>query len=217
MPASLSSFLKCDGRFSVRETAVPWRPLGLYLLLGGFLYGAAMGLYNARALQALYSGTKVPFLLLVSSAISLPSFFVLNTILGLREDFRAAMRGIVAAQATMAVTLTALAPLTLFLYATNHDYDFAIVLNGVMFLIGALAGQITLSRHYRALIARNPRHRVGRFAWLVVYVFIAIQMAWVLRPFIGSPGMPTRFFREGAWSNAYVVIIGRVGSLLTGA
>jgi hypothetical protein len=32
-------------------------------------------------------------------------------------------------------------------------------------------------------------------------------MAWVLRPFVGNPAQPTRFFREHAWSNAYVVVI----------
>ncbi len=215
MLATVNSFLRCDGRFSVKEATVPWRHLALLLLLGGFLYGAAMGMYNTRALQALYSGTKVPLLLLVSSVICLPSFFVLNSVLGLREDFRAAVRGIVAAQATLAVALTALAPLTLFLYATTHDYDFAIVLNGVVFLIGALAGQVTLTRHYRPLIARNPRHRIGRILWLVLYIFVAIQMAWVLRPFVGSPNIPTHFFREEAWSNAYVVVFRKVWSLLS--
>ncbi len=217
MLATVNSFLRCDGRFSVQETTVPWRHLGVLLLLGGFLYGAAMGMYNARALQALYSGTKVPLLLLVSSVICLPSFFVLNSILGLREDFRVALRGILAAQATLAVALTGLAPLTLFLYTTSHDYDLAIVSNGVVFLIGALAGQATLSRHYRPLIARNPRHRIGRISWLVLYIFVAVQMAWVLRPFVGSPNIPTQFFREGAWSNAYVVVFGKVWSLLTGS
>jgi hypothetical protein len=29
-------------------------------------------------------------------------------------------------------------------------------------------------------------------------------MGWTLRPFVGHPGGPTRFFREGAWGNAYV-------------
>jgi len=216
--ALVNSFLRCDGRFSVRRTAVPWLPLALLLIFGGFIYGVVMGMYSARVQQAWYSGTKVPLLLVVSSVICLPSFFVLNTILGLRDDFTAALRGIIAAQATLAVTLTALAPLTLFFYATSHDYDFAIVMNGVAFFIGAVAGQITLSRHYRPLIARNPRHRFGRLSWLVLYIFIAIQMAWVLRPFIGSPAMATQFFRKDAWShNAYVVVFGRVWSVLTGS
>ena len=73
----------------------------------------------------------------------------------------------------------------------------------------------TWARHYRPLVARNPRHRVGRAAWLFLYVFVAIQSAWVLRPFVGAPGLPTRFFREGAWSNAYVMLVRSVWDLVT--
>jgi hypothetical protein len=39
--------------------------------------------------------------------------------------------------------------------------------------------------------------------WLVIYAFVGIQMGWVLRPFVGVPGRPVTFFREGAWGNAY--------------
>ena len=45
-----------------------------------------------------------------------------------------------------------------------------------------------------------------RNAWMFLYVFIAIQSAWVLRPFVGAPDLPVRFFREEAWDNAYVRI-----------
>ena len=64
----------------------------------------------------------------------------------------------------------------------------------------------TLARRYRPLVARNPRHRAALRAWLFLYVFVAIQLAWVLRPFIGSPRVPTQFLREDAWSNSYVVV-----------
>ena len=57
---------------------------------------------------------------------------------------------------------------------------------------------------------------MGRFAWAALYVFVAIQLAWVLRPFVGSPTLPTRFFREEAWDNAYVVVAKKVWDFLTG-
>jgi len=31
-------------------------------------------------------------------------------------------------------------------------------------------------------------------------------MGWVLRPFIGDPTQPTRFFRVEAWGNAYEIV-----------
>jgi hypothetical protein len=36
-----------------------------------------------------------------------------------------------------------------------------------------------------------------------VYTAVAIQMAWLLRPFIGSPGRPVQFLRDNPWDNAY--------------
>jgi hypothetical protein len=169
-----------------------------------------MGGYSLRPLQMLYSSLKVPMLIAVSGLICLPSMIVLNTVLGLRQDLGAVLRGAALAQGTVCVSLAALAPVTTVAYLSLDDYRQAVLFNGAVFLAAALAGQVTLGRHYRPLIAANPRHRIARDAWLGLYMFVAIQMAWVLRPFVGDPDQPTRFFRVGAWSNAYVEIAGIV-------
>ncbi|MEN8151338.1 MAG: hypothetical protein ABFS86_16095 [Planctomycetota bacterium] len=216
MLTSVESLLRSKGRFSIDASRVPWLALGGLVCLAGFAYGTAMGFSDARPLQSLYSGLKVPMLFVLTSVVCLPNFFVVNTLLGLRNDFTSAFRGIVAAQATGAVCLASLAPFTLFIYVSSDDYNFALVFNGGMFLLATVAAQLTLSKHYAPLIAANPRHRNGRTAWAILYVFVAIQLAWILRPFVGSPGLPTRFFREEAWDNAYVVVAQRVWALLTG-
>ncbi len=203
---NVEGLLRSTGRYAIAAPRVPWTHLLLLLAAGGFLYGAAMGFYGARALQSFYSGLKVPLLLIVTSAVCLPNFFVVNTLLGLREDFASAFRGVLAAQATMAVALASLAPITLWAYASSSDHDLAVLLNGVLFLVAALVGQVTLSRHYRPLISRDPRHRVGKAVWVTLYMFVAVQLAWVLRPFVGHPSMQVEFFREDAWSNAYVAV-----------
>ncbi len=202
----IDTLLRASGRYRPGSEGVPWRPLIALIIAAGFAYGAVMGSFGGRPLQAFYSGLKIPILLAVSTAICLPSFFVLNTAMGLRDDFGAAYRGILAAQGTVAIALASLAPLTYIGYLSSADYDFARVVNGAMFALASLAGQITLTRHYRALIARNPRHRFGLLLWLSLYWFVTIQLAWMLRPFIGAPGLPTRFLREETWGNAYVVV-----------
>ena len=54
-------------------------------------YGGVMGTYGGfggpRMWQVVYSAVKVPFLLFTTFVLSLPSFFVINTLLGLRADF----------------------------------------------------------------------------------------------------------------------------------
>ena len=179
----------------------------LTLVAFGVLYGATMGTFGGvhgqRALQPLYSGLKVPMLLLVTFAVSLPSFFVLNTILGVREDFREVFRALIATQAGLTVVLAALAPFTAFWYVSFAGYEAALMFNAAMFAVASFAGQWMLRRFYRPLVARNPRHRVLLRGWLIIYAFVGIQMGWVLRPFVGVPGRPVTFFREGAWVNAY--------------
>jgi hypothetical protein len=179
-------------------------------LVCGLAYGAVMGTFSGfwsgRVLQILYSALKVPILLLLTFLISLPSFFVFNALAGLRDDFLDAIGVLVGGQAALAVVLVSLAPLTIFWYASFSDYRGAVLYNGAMFAIASFGGQIVLRRGYAVLIARNPRHQLMLRVWLGVYVFVGIQMAWVLRPFIGDPANPTRFFREDAWSNAYVLI-----------
>ena len=57
-----------------------------------------------------------------------------------------------------------------------------------------------------SLVQKQAWNVLTRNAWMFLYMFIAIQAAWVLRPFIGWPDAPVRFFRAEAWDNAYVRI-----------
>jgi hypothetical protein len=193
--------------------------LAAFLVIGGALYGAVMGTFGGVAgqhvWQVVFSASKVPLLLLGTFLISLPSFFVLNTLLGVRGDFGQVLRALVAAQAGLTLVLAALAPYTAFWYASCGDYALAILFNGGLFAVASLAGQFHLRRAYRPLVARNPRHRLLLRVWLVLYVFVGVQMGWVLRPFVGDPSLPPQFLREGAWGNAYVVVGRMIWSVLT--
>lgn len=177
------------------------------IVLGcGLAYGAVMGLFGGRPGQAACSAVKVPLLLGATLALSLPSYFVLNTLLGLRDDFAAAWRAVVASQAGLTIILVALAPLTAFWYASFTNYRLAILFNALMFAVASLGAQGILRRGYRSLIGRDPKHRYLLRTWIFLYAFVGIQMGWNLRPFVGTPDEPTRFFRPGPWENAYVIV-----------
>lgn len=179
------------------------------LVLFGALYGVAMGSFRGLVAQPqwlrqiVYSAVKVPLLLTATFAISLPSFFVLNSLLGLRREFASAVRALVAAQAGLAIVLASLAPLTLLWYASSAGYHEALVFNGAMFAIASFSAQWLVRGYYRPLVARNPRHRFILWSWLIVYMLVGIQMAWLLRPFIGAPDLAVRFLRQDPWDNAY--------------
>lgn len=186
---------------------------------GGVVYGAVMGgfggLSGERSLQVFYSAVKVPLLLLATTALALPSFFVLNTLAGLRSDFPAALQAVIGTPGAVGVLLAALAPYTALWYATNGGYHDAITFNGVMFAVASVAAQWMIRRRYAPLVARNPRHRVMLRVWLVLYCFVGIQMGWILRPFVGYPGLRPTFFREETWGNAYVIVAETVWKAFT--
>jgi hypothetical protein len=206
--------LRSTGRFDVSRPLAGGRRLVVLVLVFAPLYGMVMGSFAfdapERLLQVLYSGVKLPVLLFSASLVCLPAFFVLNTVLGLRDDFGDALRAILAGQAGLSIVLASLAPLTRFWYFCHDGYRAALLFNLAALGLATLTAQWIMFRHYRRLIARHPCHRLALLAWLILYAFVGIQMAWTLRPFVGSPGMAVTFFREEPFTNAYVVVAGLI-------
>ena len=102
--------LRCrfDPRIAAESSGRLWRLVG-FVCLCGLAYGTVMGSFGGfaadRVWQVIYSATKVPLLLLGTFILCLPSFFVLNTVAGLRSDFGAVLRALLAAQAGMTIVL----------------------------------------------------------------------------------------------------------------
>lgn len=167
----------------------------------------SFGLTESRYLQVVYSSLKLPLMIVATFLLSVPPFFVLHSLLGLRSDFLPAMRAILTAQAGFALALASTGPLLVVFYTATSDYHLAIMVNGILFLV-ALAGSMPLIfAGYRPLIASNPVHRRLLWAWLGTYMFVGIQMGWILRPFIGSPGSAITFFRAEQMDNAYIAVL----------
>ncbi|HEY3244232.1 MAG TPA: hypothetical protein VGM03_12870 [Phycisphaerae bacterium] len=203
--------LRGSGAFHpARAAELPAWTFPLITLAFAPLYGALMGSFHfdsaERIRQVAYSGIKMPLLLFASTLVCLPGFFVLNTVLGLREDFRQSVKAILAGQAGLGVIVASLGPLTRFFYFCTSDYRAALLFNLAALAVSTVAGQFVMLRYYRVLIRRNRRHRLMLLAWLGLYAFVGIQMAWMLRPFVGDPTMRVSFFRAEPFSNAYVVV-----------
>jgi len=195
------------------------------ILIAGLCYGSTMGCYAAMAnqrawseqwLQMLFSSLKVPLLILATLLIALPSFFILNTLFGLRQQFYESLKAILLAQSGLAIILLSLAPITLFVYVSvspmQQAYSLAVLWNAIAFGGSSIAAQLLLHRNYRQLIRKTPKHQVMVWVWILVYAFVGIQLAYVLRPFIGSPSSETSFFREAPFENAYVRVLQLVWS-----
>ncbi len=185
--------------------------LAVVIIVFGMIYGAVLGSYGGifgdRWMQIIFAAIKVPLLLGSTFVICLPIFFVMNNLLGLRDDFIESIRALMATQAGVAVILASFAPYTALWYASVDNYNMAILFNAVMFGAASLTGQGILRYYYGPLIRRNRNHRVMLYIWLGLYAFVGIQMGWILRPFVGSLDSAITFFREDTFGNAYMVII----------
>ena len=217
-----SDLLRGENETPRRAKSLPfsWQALSGAVVAFGMLYGAVMGTYGGfggeRAWQVIYSAVKVPFLLFTTFFLSMPSFFVINTLLGLRSDFTRVLRALLSTQAALTIILSALAPYTAFWYVSGSRYQPAILFNGAMFAVASFSAQWMLRRSYAPLVESNSKHRWMLRVWLIIYVFVGIQMGWVLRPFIGNPGAPVQFFREGSWSNAYEAVLQTIWEVASG-
>ena len=157
---------------SAVERRVSLGKLLLLLLIGGICYGAVMGSFawvgGYRSFaeqfpQMICSGLKVPCLLLLTMTLALPSFFVFNSLAGLRDDFRYVCWALLRAQTAVALILISFSPITMFLYVSlpnsGEEYPAAIMFNALIFGVASVAAQINLSKSFQPLIEK-PRPSV---------------------------------------------------------
>lgn len=177
---------------------------------GVAVYGLAMGSFSVdepgRAWFMLFAAIKTPMLLAITTLVCLPAYAAVVLAAGLREDLWPAIARLVRAQATGAVVLASLAPVVIVAYTGVPSHAWAILVNAGVFAIGAGAGQLVAWRAFGPLIARHRRHLLLLALWFVAYAFVGVQLGWTLRPFVGTPGTPAEFFREEAFTNAYVAV-----------
>ncbi|MBC8010208.1 MAG: hypothetical protein H7067_08930 [Burkholderiales bacterium] len=175
----------------------------LVVLLGCGFYGTSVGLWRSPV-QSLYTGLKIPLLIFLTCAGNALLNGMLGQILGAGLGFRQTSVAIGLSFVTAACILGAFSPLTFFvLYntpplasagqATGHSITLLthvalIAYAGIM----ANVRLLSLLRHFAG--ARGPA-LATLLAWLGGNLLLGTQLSWVLRPFIGSPGLPVEFLR----------------------
>jgi hypothetical protein len=139
--------------------------------------------------QTLSATMKAPLVPLLSLLITTP---LLHTVaLGVGGDWSLGQTVALALVplAVTAILLAAASPLLLFFGATS-DYHFTKLLHVGATALFSLCGVVALLRVLGAMSGPNTAIFV---AWVLAFFFVSAQMAWILRPFIGSPDKPFRW------------------------
>ena len=117
------------------------------IFLFALIYGASMGLYSG-GMQILFSALKIPLLLFLTLYICLPTFYVLDSLVGGALSFRQMLQILLAGFTIMATILLAFLPVSLFFLLTTADYTFVVLLNVAIFVIGGLGAVIYFLQGY---------------------------------------------------------------------
>jgi hypothetical protein len=195
------------------------------VVLSGF-YGGTMGAMGFTAelqrgvLQSLTSAVKVPVLFLLSVAICLPVLYIVLVLMGARLSFAQTLALILLALALNSVLLASCAPIVLFFTVTGSDYHFIKLLHVAVFGFSGFWAMKALWQGLWAMCEKSdlyPKRAVSILkVWILVFGFVGTQMAWSLRPFVGSPGLGYTLFRSGQAGNFYTAVWASARSLARG-
>ena len=125
---------------------VPARGLALAAVLLGMFYGACMGSYGTVVgkdgawLQIVSSMLKVPLLFALTLAVTFPSLYVFNALVGSRLSLVSMLRLLVAGIAVMLALLASFGTIVAFFGFTSTSYDFMKVLNVIVFAVSGVLG-----------------------------------------------------------------------------
>jgi hypothetical protein len=137
---------------------IPLGGLALVLVLLGMVYGVCMGTYAAfnhhNYMQLVASMVKVPALFVLTLAVTLPSLYVFNALVGSRLTIGALLRLFVAALGVGMAVLASLGPIVAFFSINTTTYSFIVLLNVLIFAIsGFLSLGFLLQTLHRISIA----------------------------------------------------------------
>jgi len=169
-------------------------------------YGLTMGLMGFRdswsvgLSQMLTSAFKVPSLLLMSTAICFPVLYVVQVLMGARLTFSQTLTLILMALALYGILMASCAPVTFFFVVTGSTHDFMKLLHVIIFGFSGIWSMMSLWLGLRTMCEKSNLYpplavRILK-VWIIVFAFVGTQMAWSLRPFVGSPGVPFQIFRQ---------------------
>lgn len=210
-------------RWSVRRVAFHV----LVICVGAGLFGVAVGWWRAP-LQALYTGVKLPLIILLTTLGNALLNGMLAPLLGLNLRVRQVSLAILMSFAIAAAILGAFSPLMFFLEwnappmsATAGErvaaHSLILVTQALVIAFAGVAANLRLLQLLRRASGSTAAAAKVLFAWLAGNLFLGSQLAWILRPFIGSPALPLQFLRPDALQgNFFESFLGALRRVLFG-
>lgn len=194
------------------------------IVMGAGGYGAVMGSWR-DALQSLFTGIKLPLVILLTTLGNGLLNGMLAPLLGLNISFRQSLTMVLMSFAIASIVLAALSPVALFVVwntppltagttLSSPEYGFLQLTLTVFVALAGVIGNLRLLPLLRLWTPRAATARNVLLAWLAGNLFLGSQIAWVLRPFIWDAHRPVEFvgpdFLQGSFFETIFRIICRL-------
>ena len=155
---------------------------------------------SGRWLLPLLVAIKIPLLFLLTLLVCALALYILNLAVGLRLRFVPSMTLMLFALAGTGVILVVFAPVVMLFTFVTASYHFMKILHVAVFIIAGIFGVKILGEGLVSMQApaeaetAEPTDRgkvkLVLFSWLVLYCLVGAQLAWTLKPYLGTPYLP---------------------------
>lgn len=195
----------------------------LIIVAGTGIYGAAMGFWRGPQ-QALFTAIKFPLIILLTTLGNGLLNGMLAPLLGIDMTFRQSLQAVLMSFMITGAILGAFSPVVFFLIwnappmsaHVRSAYAFIQLTHVVLIAIAGTAANLRLGQLLHNISKTIATSRRVLFAWLAGNLLLGSQLSWILRPFFGSPSLPTQFLRPDAFhGNFYEAVFHALRQILT--
>lgn len=183
------------------------------IVLGAGIYGASIGWWRC-GLQALFTGIKIPLVILATTIMNSLLNAMLAPLLGLNLSYRQSFTVILMTFTIASIVLAAFAPIALFVVWNTpplHDgtslispeYGFLQLCQAAFIAFAGITGNLRLLPLLRQWSGSRAIARNVLLAWLAGNLFLGSQICWILRPFIWDPARPVEFIGRDAFNGSF--------------
>jgi hypothetical protein len=198
----------------------------LVIILGAGLYGGAVGSWRSPV-QGAYTALKFPLILLLTTFGNALLNAMLAPLLGLNLRLRQTLLAVLMSFTIAAAILGSFGPVVGFITwnmpalsigaaGSTTAHSFHLLTQVLLIAFAGLVANLRLVQLLQRLSGSTTIARRILLAWLAGNLLLGSQLSWLLRPFVGSPGLPVEFLRKDAFhGNFFEAVLNAVKHIFT--
>lgn len=187
----------------------------LVMFLGG-LFGAAVGLFmgNIHIVSIL---VKFPILVLGTYLLSSLVWYLFSTRMSSEVTFMESIITVLLFLSRFSLILVSLIPVVVFFIYSGINHDQLLLVLLVLLVVSLVLSSKYLFDVYRILYGEKPAVYLIA-SWLFLYGLIGLQLAWMLRPWVGLQGEYDQYipFMRLYSGNVFEEILVLIARIITG-